>query len=104
MSIARILLAAMAGGAGACLCAAAGRADHVALNARPGLWEMTMATQYSGTPAIPPEAAARLTPEQRAKLATSMAAVATRASETYCTPRAIGVRPFGEPANGRTWM
>jgi hypothetical protein len=75
MSIARILLAAMAGGAGACLCTADGRADHVALNARPGLWEMTMATQYSGTPAIPPEAAARLTPEQRAKLATSMAAV-----------------------------
>jgi hypothetical protein len=74
MSIARILLAAIAGGAGACLCAAAGWADHVTLNARPGLWEMAMSTQYSGTPAIPPDAAARLTPEQRAKVAASMAA------------------------------
>jgi hypothetical protein len=47
-------------------------ADNTPLNVKPGLWEMTSDSEHSGTPPIPPEALATLTPEQRAKLEAAM--------------------------------
>lgn len=44
------------------------------LNLRPDLWEMSISSQGSGMPPIPPEALARLTPEQRARFEAAMAA------------------------------
>ena len=38
------------------------------LDTKPGLWETTVSTQMSGLPPIPPEALARLTPEQRKQM------------------------------------
>ena len=38
------------------------------LDVKPGQWESTMTVATNGAPPIPPEALARLTPEQRARL------------------------------------
>jgi len=38
------------------------------MDVKPGLWETTVSTQMAGMPPIPPEALARLTPEQRAQM------------------------------------
>jgi Protein of unknown function (DUF3617) len=38
------------------------------LDVRPGMWENTMTVQMSGTPPIPPEVLAKLTPQQRAMM------------------------------------
>ena len=42
-------------------------ADNTPLKVKPGLWEMTSDSERSGAPPIPPEALARMSPEQRAK-------------------------------------
>ncbi len=47
-------------------------ADNTPLKVRPGLWEMTSDSEHSGTPPIPPEALARMSPEQRAKFEAAM--------------------------------
>jgi len=47
-------------------------ADKVPLNAKPGLWEVTIDTERNGALPIPPEALARLTPEQRQKFEAQM--------------------------------
>jgi hypothetical protein len=44
------------------------------LNVKPGLWETTTTFKTSGAPPIPPEALARLTPEQRARVEERMRA------------------------------
>jgi hypothetical protein len=44
------------------------------VNVKTGLWEMTMTTTTSGTMPISPEFAAKLTPEQRAKMEAAMKA------------------------------
>lgn len=44
------------------------------LNVKPGLWETTTSYKTSGSPPIPPETLARLTPEQRARLEERMRA------------------------------
>ena len=50
-------------------------ADRVQpLNVKTGLWEMTMTTTTSGTMPISPELAAKLTPEQRARMDAAMKA------------------------------
>lgn len=49
-------------------------ADLHALDVKTGEWETTVTGQMTGMPAIPPEALARLTPEQRAKLESAMGA------------------------------
>lgn len=69
MSLSRILMA----GALACAAAAtASAANLVPLSVRPGLWQMTV--QTSGLPGIPPEALARMTPQQKARIQAQMAA------------------------------
>lgn len=42
-------------------------ADRPQLNVKTGLWEVTFTTTTSGTPPIPAEMLAKMTPEQRAK-------------------------------------
>ncbi|MGE5536188.1 MAG: DUF3617 domain-containing protein [Acidobacteriota bacterium] len=61
--------------AGACvgiLCVSSAHAGST-LNVKLGLWEMTTMGQVSGPPPIPPEALARLTPQQRARFQASIA-------------------------------
>ena len=70
MPMRRILLAVLATGFGV----SASQADPVTINVRTGLWEMTSSGQTTGTPPIPAEAFARLTPEQRAKFEAAMTA------------------------------
>lgn len=41
-------------------------ADNTPLKVKPGLWEMTSDSERSGAPPIPPEALAKMSPEQRA--------------------------------------
>jgi hypothetical protein len=47
-------------------------ADNTPLNVKPGLWQMTSDTERNGTPPIPPETLAKMSPEQRAKLEAAM--------------------------------
>ncbi|HKW52837.1 MAG TPA: DUF3617 domain-containing protein [Stellaceae bacterium] len=47
-------------------------ADNTPLAVKPGLWEMTSDTQHSGAPPLPPEALARMSPEQRQKVEQAM--------------------------------
>ena len=47
-------------------------ADNTPLKVKPGLWEMTSDSEHSGMPPIPPEALAKMSPEQRAKLEAAM--------------------------------
>ena len=53
-------------------CAAAWAADFHPLNIKPGEWQSTVSMTTSGMPAIPPEALAKLPPEQRAKIESRM--------------------------------
>ena len=52
------------------------------LNVKTGLWEMTMTTTTSGTMPISPELAAKLTPEQRARMEATMKAHSTEKTRT----------------------
>jgi hypothetical protein len=54
------------------LCTSTWAADFQALDVKPGQWETTVTGQMTGMPAIPPEALARMTPEQRAKVESAM--------------------------------
>lgn len=47
-------------------------ADNTPLNVKAGLWEVTSDGSQSGAPPIPPEALARLSPEQRAQFEAAM--------------------------------
>lgn len=47
-------------------------ADNTPLNVKPGLWEITSDVDHSGMPPIPPDALAKLSPEQRAKIEAAM--------------------------------
>lgn len=47
-------------------------ADNTPLKVKPGLWEMTSDSEHSGAPPIPPEALAKMSPEQREKLESAM--------------------------------
>jgi len=56
--------------------------DVQPLNIKTGLWQLTMTTTVSGRPPIPPEALARMTPEQRAKFEAAMKARASHGPRT----------------------
>jgi Protein of unknown function (DUF3617) len=76
----------------------AGRADEVTpLGAKPGLWETAVTYQSSGMPAIPPEALARMPPEQRARIEAAMGAPHTAQScmtgDSFKKPLAYGDNP-----------
>jgi hypothetical protein len=50
-----------------------GFSDSARLNVKTGLWESTVVTHMSGAPPIPDDLLAKMTPEQRARMAASMA-------------------------------
>jgi len=52
------------------------------LNVKPGLWETTATYKTSGTPPIPPETLAKLTPQQRARLEERMRANSAGSTNT----------------------
>jgi hypothetical protein len=58
-----------------CLCASSVLAADQ-LNIKTGLWEVTSTSQMSGTPVIPKELAAKMTPAQRAKMEADFKAAA----------------------------
>jgi Protein of unknown function (DUF3617) len=61
-------------------------ADLHTLDVKTGEWETTVSGQITGMPAIPPEALARMTPEQRAKLESAMGAHGAKPMvSTHCT-------------------
>jgi hypothetical protein len=62
-----------------------GYAAAATLNLKPGLWEMTTAGETTGTPPIPENVLAQMTPERRAKFEAAMAASRTRGT----APRAF---------------
>jgi len=59
------------------------------LNVRPGLWETTTTFKTSGAPPIPPEALARLTPEQRARVEERMRANSAGSTSTDTTKHCV---------------
>jgi hypothetical protein len=58
----------------------AGSAEQ--LNIKTGLWEITSTTQMSGTPQLPKEVTAKMTPEQRARLEADMKSAAKDAKKS----------------------
>jgi hypothetical protein len=56
------------------LCSALWAANLQALDVKTGQWETTTSGQMTGMPSIPPDALAKLTPEQRAKIESAMGA------------------------------
>lgn len=59
------------------------------LDIRPGMWEGTTTTETTGTPAIPPELLARMTPEQKAMLEARMKAGTSQGPKTNVTKHCI---------------
>ena len=70
----------------AVLCPAAGYAADTnhPLDVKPGLWESTTTSEISGTPPIPVELLAKMTPEQRARME---AASKARAAQSNKAPQ-----------------
>jgi len=54
------------------------------LDIRPGMWEGTTTTETTGTPAIPPEILAKMTPEQKAMLEARMKAGPKTTVRKHC--------------------
>ncbi len=82
-------------GAGLILPVAAAAAQ---LNVKPGLWEVNMTSESSGQMPIPESMLARLTPEQRARVAAAMQSQMNRpTAHVYksCVTRADLDKPFG---------
>jgi hypothetical protein len=76
-----ILALALGLTAGATLLAAP--ADAAAFGAQPGLWEVTTSGTAQGVPPIPPEALARLSPEQKKKFLAAMQAMMAQQNATH---------------------
>jgi len=69
-------------------CSTLWAADFHALDVKPGQWETTVTGQMTGMPAIPPEALAHMTPEQRAKVESAMGARGAKPLvSTHCTTK-----------------
>jgi len=63
--------------------ATAVRAAGVSLDVAPGLWEFSIAGSASGVPVIPPEAMARMKPEQRVMLQAMLIALIAQANTPH---------------------
>jgi hypothetical protein len=85
----------LAGAACLALPLLAGSAEK--LNIKTGLWEITSTTQMSGTPQLPKEVTAKMTPEQRAHLEAdlkSAAKDAKKSTERSCITKKDVENPF----------
>ncbi|MGH9360170.1 MAG: DUF3617 domain-containing protein [Terriglobia bacterium] len=93
-------------GLGAAVLLAAG--GITPLHVKTGLWETSMTSSASGQLALPPEAVARLTPEQRTKLEAAMGAMASHApkadtSQHCVTQEELTKDPFTDKGQNRKW-
>jgi hypothetical protein len=61
------------------------RANAAPFGASPGLWQVTTSGTTQGAPPIPPEALARLSPEQKAKFLAAMQAMMARQNAKQVT-------------------
>jgi hypothetical protein len=71
------------------------------LNAKLGLWEITMTQQMAGVPPIPPETLAKMTPEERARMEAMFKqragqAPSARTTQTCLTKEKLDKAPFSE--------
>lgn len=78
------------------------------LHVKTGLWETSMTHSTSGQVSLPPEAIARLTPEQRAKLEAAMGAMASHApkadtSQHCLTQEELTKDPFTGKGQDKKW-
>ncbi len=85
----------------AVLFAATLAAQTVPLDVKPGLWKSITTVETSGTPPIPPDVLAKLSPEQRARLEERMKArsgAPTTQTHQHCITREDLNKPiFGKP-------
>jgi Protein of unknown function (DUF3617) len=77
------------------------------LNVKPGLWETTMTKTTTGQLPLPPDALARLTPEQRAKVEERMRAnsaphTTTETRKSCETKQKLAEAPFSDEEKGCT--
>ena len=56
-------------------------AEPVKINVKTGLWEVAFQNQVTGTPEVPPEQAAQMSPEQRARVEAVIQATMANASK-----------------------
>src|ERR1035438_6147263 len=81
------------------LAAGVSRADDITpLNLKPGLWETTTVQERSGMPSIPPEALARMPPEQKARIE-AMTANKPAGTTTQSCRLEKELRPFTSDSN-----
>ena len=74
-----------------------GADDFKPMDVKTGLWESTVTNQMSGQLPIPPEALARLTPEQRAQLEQAMKARESRGPKTTTNKSCITKDQLNKP-------
>ncbi len=67
------------------------------MDVKTGLWESTVTNQMSGQLPIPPEALARLTPEQRAQIEQAMKARASQGAKTTTDKSCITKDQLNKP-------
>jgi hypothetical protein len=80
------------------LAGAAWAADAVTpLAIRPGSWEGTLTTQRSGSPSIPPELLARISPEQQATLEAQIKARESQGPQTTARKQCIAKEDLQKP-------
>jgi hypothetical protein len=68
---------------------AARAADDTPLKVNPGLWEITSEGQNSGTPPIPPQALAQMSPEQRAQMEAQFKAMMAKQAQRRVVKRCV---------------
>ena len=64
-------------------------AENTPLQVKPGLWEITSEGQNSGTPPIPPEVLAQMTPEQRAQMEAHLKEMMAQQAQRRVTKRCV---------------
>ncbi len=82
------------------------QSTFVPFNMKTGLWQDTMTTTSSGTVAIPPELASKMTPDQLAKMQAAMTNGGMPRSITYkkcVTKDDLSKDPFSSPKQKCTW-
>jgi hypothetical protein len=68
---------------------AARAADNTPLNVKPGLWEITSEGRNSGTPPIPPQMMAQMSPEQRAQMEAHLKDMMAKQAQRHVTQRCV---------------
>jgi hypothetical protein len=75
---------------------AARAADNTPLKVNPGLWEITSEGQNSGTPPIPPQALAQMSPDQRAQMEAQFKAMMAKQAQRRVVKRCVTQQQIDE--------